>query len=208
MTEEVQKETIEQEQPVDVAALQKELETIRAHHEKLLGETKAAKAKQREADEAARIAAEEAARKSGDTAALDKSWQEKHAKAESEWKTQNERLNRELQGILVDSVAQKAALEIAIDAECGELLADKIKGFLSIAERDGKMQTVVVDADGKPSALTVDELKKTLAEKYPRLVKGSPAGGAGGAGFKSAGSASGAGDDMMSRAKSIISNIR
>ena len=54
----------------DVAALQKELETLRSHHEKLLGETKAAKAKAKEEAEAARVAAEEAARKSGDVSAL------------------------------------------------------------------------------------------------------------------------------------------
>jgi len=197
------------EQQPDTAALLKEVEALRAHNEKLLTEAKSAKAKKREADDAVALAAEEAARKSGDVAALDKSWQEKFAKGESEWKTQNERLNRELQGLLVDNVAQKAAAEIAVDAECGELLADKIKGFLSIAERDGKMQTVVVDADGKPSALTVDELKKQLIDKYPRLVKGSPAGGAGGAAFKSAGGAGGTGgDDMVSRAKAIISQHR
>ena len=69
---------------VDVAALQAELAALKGHHEKLLGETKAAKAKAKEEAEAARVAAEEAARKSGDVSALDKSWQEKYAKLESE----------------------------------------------------------------------------------------------------------------------------
>ena len=165
---------------VDVAALQAELAALKGHHEKLLGETKAAKAKAKEEAEAARVAAEEAARKSGDVSALDKSWQEKYAKLESEASAKVAAANAQLQSVLVDSVAQKAAMDIAVDAECAELLADKLRGSLGLAEVDGKMQTVVIDADGKRSALTVDELKKQLIAKYPRLVKGNPAGGAGG----------------------------
>ena len=56
----------------------------------------------------------------------------------------------------------------------------EVYGSLDLADVDGKKQTVVLDADGKRSALTVDELKKQLIAKYPRLVKGNPAGGAGG----------------------------
>ena len=165
---------------VDVAALQAELAALKGHHEKLLGETKAAKAKAKEEAEAARVAAEEAARKSGDVSALDKSWQEKYAKLESEAAAKIAATDAQLRGVLVDRVAQKAAMDIAVDAECAELLADKLRGSLGLAEVDGKMQTVVFDADGKRSALTVDELKKQLIAKYPRLVKGNPAGGAGG----------------------------
>lgn len=165
---------------VDVAALQAELAALKGHHEKLLGETKAAKAKAKEEAEAARVAAEEAARKSGDVSALDKSWQEKYAKAEAEYGAKLTAAQQQLQTVLVDNVAQKAAMDIAVDAECAELLADKLRGSLGLAEVDGKMQTVVFDADGKRSALTVDELKKQLVAKYPRLVKGNPAGGAGG----------------------------
>ena len=165
---------------VDVAALQAELAALKGHHEKLLGETKAAKAKAKEEAEAARVAAEEAARKSGDVSALDKSWQEKYGKLESDAAAKVAAANAQLQSVLVDSVAQKAAMDIAVDAECAELLADKLRGSLGLAEVDGKMQTVVFDADGKRSALTVDELKKQLIAKYPRLVKGNPAGGAGG----------------------------
>ena len=192
----------------DVAALQKELETLRSHHEKLLGETKAAKAKAKEEAEAARVAAEEAARKSGDVSALDKSWQEKHTKAEQEWSAKLEAANKHLQSIMVDNVATKAASDIAVDGECAELLADKIRASLGLAEVDGKLQTVVIDADGKRSALTVDELKKQLAAKYPRLVKGSPAGGAGGQSSPAGGAGGNNGGDMVSRAKAIISQHR
>ena len=190
---------------VDVAALQAELAALKAHHEKLLGETKAAKAKAKEEAEAARIAAEEAARKSGDVSALDKSWQEKYAKAEAEYGAKLTAAQQQLQTVLVDNVAQKAAMDIAVDAECAELLADKLRGSLGLAEVDGKMQTVVFDADGKRSALTVDELKKQLVAKYPRLVKGNPAGGAGGV-PQPAGGAGGSTNSgsMVDRARNII----
>ena len=203
MSDEVQKQP--QEQPVDVDALKAELEALRGHHEKLLGETKAAKAKAKEEAEAARVAAEEAARKSGDVSALDKSWQEKYAKAEAEYGAKLTAAQQQLQTVLVDNVAQKAAMDIAVDAECAELLADKLRGSLGLAEVDGKMQTVVFDADGKRSALTVDELKKQLIAKYPRLVKGNPAGGAGGL-PQPAGGAGGSTNSgsMVDRARNII----
>ena len=203
MSDEVQKQP--QEQPVDVDALKAELEALRGHHEKLLSETKAAKAKAKEEAEAARVAAEEAARKSGDVSALDKSWQEKYAKAEAEYGAKLTAAQQQLQTVLVDNVAQKAAMDIAVDAECAELLADKLRGSLGLAEVDGKMQTVVFDADGKRSALTVDELKKQLVAKYPRLVKGNPAGGAGGL-SQPAGGAGGSTNSgsMVDRARNII----
>ena len=190
---------------VDVAALQAELAALKGHHEKLLGETKAAKAKAKEEAEAARVAAEEAARKSGDVSALDKSWQEKYAKAEAEYGAKLTAAQQQLQTVLVDNVAQKAAMDIAVDAECAELLADKLRGSLGLAEVDGKRQTVVFDADGKRSALTVDELKKQLVAKYPRLVKGNPAGGAGGL-PQPAGGAGGSTNSgsMVDRARNII----
>lgn len=178
MSEEIKVQ--QEEQPVDVAALQAELESLRGHHDKLLSETKAAKAKAKEEAEAARIAIEEAARKSGDVSALDKSWQEKYAKAEVDYGAKLTAAEKQLQTVLVDNVAQKAAMDIAVDAGCAELLAGKMRDSLGLAEVDGKMQTVVLDADGKRSAITVDELKKQLVAKYPRLVKGNPAGGAGG----------------------------
>ena len=203
MSDEVQER--QQEQTVDVDALKAELEALRGHHEKLLGETKAAKAKAKEEAEAARVAAEEAARKSGDVSALDKSWQEKYAKAEAEYGAKLTAAQQQLQTVLVDNVAQKAAMDIAVDAECAELLADKLRGSLGLAEVDGKMQTVVIDADGKRSAITVDELKKQLIAKYPRLVKGNPAGGAGGL-PQPAGGAGGSTNSgsMVDRARNII----
>jgi len=64
-------------QPEDTAGL-------KAKVEQLLAEKKTEAEKRKQAEEEARIAAEEAARKSGDTEALDRSWNEKHTKALTE----------------------------------------------------------------------------------------------------------------------------
>ena len=69
MSEEVQEQ--QQEQAVDVDALKAELEALRGHHEKLLGETKAAKAKAKEEAEAARIVALAASAQQGQLQALE-----------------------------------------------------------------------------------------------------------------------------------------
>lgn len=189
----------------DVVALKAELEALRGHHDKLLSETKAAKAKAKEEAETARLAAEEVARKSGDVAALDKSWQEKHAKASADFEAALSAANNQLQSVLVDSVASRAAMEIAVDADCAELLADKMRSRIKLIDEDGKKRTVILDADGNRSALTIEDLKTELSDKYRKLVKGSLASGAGGQ-SQTAGGASGSSNsgDMLERARQII----
>lgn len=182
----------QQDQQVDVKALQDELERLRAHHEKLLTETKAAKA-ERQREEAARQAAqEEAARKAGDVEALEKSWQGKYSKLESEAKERTEKLQAQINAMLIDGVASTMALELAVEPEVADLLAEQIKKSLGVTERDGKLTTAVLE-DGKPSAMTLDELKKSVQTnpKFARLVKGSPASGAGAGDTKPSGGAGG-----------------
>lgn len=182
----------QQPEQVDVKALQDELERLRAHHDKLLTETKAAKAERQRQEEAARQAAEEAARKSGDVEALEKSWQGKYSKLESEAKERTEKLQSQINSMLVDSVASTMALELAVEPEVADLLAEQIKKSLGVTERDGKLITAVLE-DGKPSAMTIDELKKSVQTnpKFARLVKGSPASGAGAGDSKPSGGAGG-----------------
>lgn len=183
----------QQEQQVDVKALQDELERLRAHHDKLLNETKAAKAERQRQEEAARQAAEEAARKAGDVEALEKSWQGKYSKLESEAKERTEKLQAQINAMLIDGVASTMALELAVEPEVSDLLAEQIKKSLGVTERDGKLTTAVLE-DGKPSAMTLDELKKAVQAnpKFARLVKGSPASGAGAGDTKPSGGAGGA----------------
>jgi len=187
--------------------LQAELDRIRSHHNKLLDETKAAKAAKQQQEEATRLAAEEAARKSGDVEALEKSWQGKYTKLESESKANADKLQSQINSMLVDGVASLMAAELAVDADVADLLAEQIKKSLGVTERDGKQVTAVLE-DGKPSAMTIDELKKSVANnpKFSRLVKGSLAGGAGSLESKPSGGAGGnnASGSMVDRARKHI----
>ena len=63
---------------------------LKAQRDALLNEKKEAQRKAKEAEEAAKTLAEESARKNGDVSALEKSWQEKLAATESNYKNLNE----------------------------------------------------------------------------------------------------------------------
>lgn len=91
----------------DVSGLKKKVD-------ELLAEKKASDHKRKEAEEAARKAAEDAARKSGDVTALEKSWQDKLEALQSDKDAEIHRLNANLTGVLVDSVASTLASDLAI----------------------------------------------------------------------------------------------
>lgn len=177
----------------DVAALQQQLaealkgiDALKAKNEELLSETKAAKAKAREREEAAQKAAEEAAAKSGDVDALTKSWQEKHSKREQELLADIQTRDARLMDLTVNATANNIANELAIQGSAGvlaKLVRDRLK------YEDGKV--TVLDAEGRPSALTVDELKKEIADDpgLAPLIVGSKATGGGAGGARGGGAA-------------------
>jgi len=175
---------------VDDAA---ELKRAKAHEvearKKAEKELKELRDAQKASDEEARLAREEAARKSGDAAALERSWTEKMNKAladkEAEYQPQVQSLQGDVERLLIDNVAQSMAGSIAIQGS-EALLIPHIKARLRVEVRDGQRTTVVVDAAGKPSAATLDDLKKEFAgnKAFAPVIVGSKAsgGGAGGAG--------------------------
>lgn len=143
---------------------------------------------QKAADEKMRKAAEDAARAAGDTAKLDESWKKKYddalAAKDAEYKPQIEAANANLRRLLIDNEATRLANEMATPGHAA-LLLPHIRARLEIAERDGQMVTVVVDADRKPSALTLPELAKEFKANpaFAPVIVGSKGsgGGAGGA---------------------------
>lgn len=177
----------------DLAGLKKQVET-------LLAEKKAAEKKAREEQEAARAAAEEAAKKAGNVEALEKSWQEKLAAREKELQDKYESevgsLTGDVNRLLVDNVAAGLARELAIQGSDIALLPH-IQSRLRVDVRDGKRTTIVVDAKGQPSALTLEDLKKEIAGNpaFAPLIAGSKASG-GGAGGNGSGGAAGANKTM------------
>ncbi|WP_299726830.1 hypothetical protein [uncultured Endozoicomonas sp.] len=149
---------------------------LKAKNAELLAKLKEQKDAKAAADKAAQEAADEAARKSGDVAVLEKSWSEKLAAREAELTAINEGMSNSLKTMLVDNVAQAMATEISVSPA---LMMPHIKGRLSVEMQDGKHVTRVLDAEGKPSAATIDDLKKEFVsnEAYAPVIIGSKASG-------------------------------
>jgi hypothetical protein len=163
---------------------------LKAKNDELLAELRANKTKAREAEEAARIAAEDAARKSGDTEALDRSWQEKHTAALAEKDGTLSALQAQVHALTVGATAARVAGELAVQGSAA-VLQQIIEPRLSMELREGKPTVVVLDAERRPTALTVEEFKTQLfndASLAP-LIASSRASGGGAAGGKGGGAA-------------------
>lgn len=173
-----------------LAALQADQAKILAKNQELLDETKAAKTAKREAEEAAQREADEKAAKSGDVEALKTSWEAKHAKALTDSQSVIDGLKAQVHGLTVGATAAQLAGELAIEGS-SDLLRKLLLPRLSVDERDGQPYVAVLDANGKPSALTVEELKNELRNDraYAPLIAGSKATGGGAAGGQGGGAA-------------------
>lgn len=148
----------------------------------------AAEKAQREAEERERVAKEEAAKKKGDIAALELSWKEKSEKAVADEKTKREATEAQLRMLLVDNVAISIANEISTSPK---LIIPHLKARMAAELTGDKPITRVLDADGKPSALSLDDLKKEFVANadFAAIIKGSNANGGGAGGNGSGGGA-------------------
>lgn len=186
----------------DVSGLQKKVD-------ELLSEKKSEQEKRRQAEEAAKKAAEDQARKNGDIESLEKSWAEKLKARENELLAQLQEKDASLHTLLVDNVAQTVATKLAGDA--APLIMPHIKSRLSV--EDGK--TRVVDANGHPSAFTIDDLEKEFRSNqlFAPVIIGSKATGTGGEGGKGKSPAGGSdkpksANPLIDSAREIIANIQ
>lgn len=165
--------------------------------DELLREKKAASQKAREAAEEADAARLEAAKKGNDTEALDKSWQEKFNAREVELKKELDALSGTLVKLTSGQTATKIAAEIAVQGSA-DVLLPHLEKRLKTEFREGSPVTVVLDKDGKPSAMSVDELKAEFQNSaaFAPLIVGTKANGAGRTGGNES---SGAGVNEVSR---------
>jgi len=169
-------------QPEDVSGL-------KAKVDELLGEKKAAEKARKDAEDQARLEREEAARKSGNVEELERSWTEKYNRREAELNGMLEQergtFGGQIRDLTVGRTATDIASALAIPGSAKALLPH-IERRLSVEQRDGKPVVVVLDAQGKLSAATLDELKAEFANDvaFAPLIAGSKAsgGGANGAG--------------------------
>lgn len=129
-------------------------------------------------------------KETGDIEALEKSWAEKMQKLEAEKNQAIEVLTGNLNKLLVDSEAMRLASELAVEGSA-DVLVPHIKSRLSADNRDGQYKTVVLDGEGKPSALTIDELKNEISgnKAFAPLLAGSRASGSGAMGGQGGGAA-------------------
>ena len=161
---------------VNAVDLQAQIEALKQHNEKLIGE-------KRQRDEVARQAQlereqieREAAKKNGDYEALEKSYQEKLQARENEL---NE-LYKQRDAQSINGESQRLASQLADTPTNQRLLQRFIKDRLSVV--DGQVK--VVDEQGQPSASTIDDLAHEFRTSgiYDSLLTGTRGSGTGGGG--------------------------
>lgn len=119
-----------------------------------------------------------------DVEALEGSWKSKLTEAQQKAKDRETKLVNQVHGLTIGSTAASIAAEIST---APDLLRPEIERRLAVEETDdGRVIVRVKGADGKPSALTLDELKAEVKadKRFAPVIIGSNAsgGGAGGGG--------------------------
>lgn len=198
MTEEATKET--PDYAAQLASMQESIDKLSAKNQELLGEKKTASANATAAEEAKAKAIEEAARKSGDVAALDKSWQEKYDALTQQTSATIKERDSQIGGLTSGAQSLQVAAELAVEGS-SEVLNTLIKSRFKTEYTEGKPVTVILDKNGERSAMTVAELKNELTNDtaLAPLISGSKASGSGGAGNKSSGGATSTGNNTYSK---------
>lgn len=138
-----------------------------------------AEAKLREAQEELDRINGDDARKKGDIQTLEKSWQKKLDDSKAEYETKLGKLTSHTKTQLVDNVAQQIASKIS---NAPALLLPHIKARLAADFEGDAPVTRILDKDGKPSAMTVEELSaEFVANKdFSAIITASKASGGAG----------------------------
>lgn len=128
----------------------------------------------------------------GDVSTLEKSWTDKYNAREAELNGQVETLRGKLNTTLIDVATQKLAGEITGKPEHASLMTPHIRSRFEVVWDNGEPTLKIKDANGKPSALNHEELKKEFVSN-PVFASVVVAGRGSGAGSGGNGSASGGG---------------
>lgn len=168
-----------------------DVDGLKRKQTELMDELKGYKRTQKEKEEQLAREREELLAKSGDVDALRKSYEEKIGKISNEFSSKESQYQQQLQRLTVGQAATTLAAELAIPGSAAVLLPH-IQARLSMEIRDGVPVTVVVGADGKPSAMTIEDLKSELAanQAFAPIIAASKAAGGGAQGGGSGGGAS------------------
>jgi hypothetical protein len=160
------------------AAVQESVEKLEAKNRELLQE-------KAEAKKAAEKAIEEAARKNGDVEALETSWKAKLASETAERDGRLSEYQQMINRMTIGTEAQRLASALAVPGSA-DVLLPHIERRLQVEIKDGVPIVRVLDKNGKPSALSIDDLSKEIASTaaFAPLIVGSMASGPGHVGTK------------------------
>lgn len=124
-----------------------------------------------------------------DVNALKTSYEQKLAAKETEFNDRYGKLNGLVEKHMLDGKALELATEIST---VPALLVPHIRGRLKLEEVDGQLSISVLDQTGKPSAASLDDLRKELLsnKNFAPILIGSKASGGGANGGSGGGGAS------------------
>ena len=113
-----------------------------------------------------------------DKSGIEKKWQDKYNKREKELTDQLDSLNKEINTLLIDNVADQIAADLS---DSPAVIRPHIRQRLTVERVAGKAVTRVKDSDGELSALTVDELKSEFQSNndFASVIRGSKGSGSG-----------------------------
>lgn len=146
---------------------------LRQKTQELLDEKKAEQRKAREE-------AEKRAKAEGDIASLEDSYKQRLREAEEARENDTKTLRGKLEALTVGRTATELAAELAVEGAT-KLLLPHIQSRLRMDLVDGEPVVRVLDAAGKLSAMTIDQLKEEIKadESLARVVRATKASGGG-----------------------------
>lgn len=163
-----------------------DVDGLRRKNAELLEEKKTEKAKR----EAAEL---ERAKKEGDVAALETSWQARLDTEVGAERSKVTSLEQQLKTLTVGRAATELAADLAVvtnGVSSAPVLLPHIQARLQLeTAADGEVKVRVLDTAGKPSAMTLDQLKDEFRGNpmFAPMIQASKAGGSGADGGKSGG---------------------
>lgn len=155
------------------AQIEKETGGLKSKLEELLGETKTAKQKAKELEEAQQAIEEARAKEKGEFKEL----YEREQKAKAELAEKYEGFAKRIQQKEVEGAAQSIASELTRDTKRAELLRKEIIQFAKYTDDGVKFEMGGVEVD-RAKVMT------HISENYPFLIDGSGASGGGASGSK------------------------
>jgi len=143
-------------------------------------------------EEEQRLAREEADKKkakdSNDWESYEKSLREQHTKALTKLQDESEQkintLMNQVKSMTAGTAASDMANKLAIDSHAAENIRDYVSSRLSVDTSGDKPRVVVMDTEGNPTALTLDEFEAEVREmpRFQHVISGSKASGGGASG--------------------------